>query len=78
MTRYIASLAANVTARGVPTVRPLWWGFPADAGAVGVNDQYMLGPLLSMTRSPNAPENIECTAACHISQLWHGGDLTVV
>ena len=43
--RYIASLAANVTARGVPTVRPLWWGFPADAGAVGVNDQYMLGPL---------------------------------
>ena len=43
---YIAALAANVSARGVPTMRPLWWEFPGDAGAVGVNDQYMLGPDL--------------------------------
>ena len=41
---YIAELAANVSATGVPTMRPLWWEFPADAGSVGVNDQYMLGP----------------------------------
>lgn len=43
---YIAALAANVSARGVPTMRPLWWEFPGDALAIGVNDQYMLGPDL--------------------------------
>lgn len=41
---YIAELAANVTATGVPTVRPLWWEYPEDPGAVGVNMQYMFGP----------------------------------
>lgn len=41
---YIAALAANVTARGVPTLRPLWWEFPADPAAWGVDDQFMLGP----------------------------------
>ena len=43
---YIAELSANVSAAGVPTMRPLWWEFPADPGAVGVNDQYLLGPSL--------------------------------
>ena len=43
---YVAALAANVTARGVPTMRPLWWEFPSDADAVGINDQYMLGAEL--------------------------------
>ena len=41
---YIAEIAANVTARGMPTVRPLWWDFPEDPKAIGVNTQYMLGP----------------------------------
>jgi alpha-D-xyloside xylohydrolase len=41
---YIAELSRNVTARGVPTVRPLWWEFP-DAGH-DVDDQYLLGPDL--------------------------------
>ena len=41
---YIAELAANVSATGVPTLRPLWWEFPADPKAIGVNTQYMLGP----------------------------------
>ena len=36
---YIAALVTNVTATGVPTVRPLWWEFPGDPHAVGVNDQ---------------------------------------
>ena len=31
-------------------MRPLWWDFPEDAGAVGVNDQYMLGPDLLLAR----------------------------
>ena len=43
---YIQELSANVTARGVPTMRPLWWEFPADPNAVGINDQYMLGSRL--------------------------------
>eukprot|EP00041_Stephanoeca_diplocostata_P012221 m.203848 g.203848 ORF g.203848 m.203848 type:complete len:702 (+) comp18865_c0_seq2:159-2264(+) len=43
---YIGELAANVSARGVPTMRPLWWNFPEDAHAVGITDQYMLGDRL--------------------------------
>jgi alpha-glucosidase (family GH31 glycosyl hydrolase) len=44
MKPYIAELAANVTATGVPTMRPLWYEFPDDPKCVGVNDQYTLGP----------------------------------
>ena len=43
---YIAELSINVTARGVPTMRPLWYEFPTDPKCVGVNDQYLLGPSL--------------------------------
>ena len=42
---YIAELAKNVSARGVPTMRPLWWEFD-DPNVLDVNDQYMLGPRL--------------------------------
>lgn len=44
MKPYIRQLAENVTASGVPTMRPLWYEFPADKGSVGINDQYLLGP----------------------------------
>jgi alpha-D-xyloside xylohydrolase len=43
---YIAELSLNVTARGVPTMRPLWYEFPTDPNCLGVNDQYLLGPDL--------------------------------
>merc|ERR1712113_1356041 len=43
---YIQELAHNVSSRGVPTMRPLWWEFPDDANAVGVDNQYFLGPEL--------------------------------
>jgi alpha-D-xyloside xylohydrolase len=43
---YIAELSFNVTARGVPTMRPLWFGFPNVPKCLGVNDQYLLGPDL--------------------------------
>lgn len=46
MLPYISELAENVTARGVPTVRPLWWEFPTDKQAYGISDQYLLGPEL--------------------------------
>lgn len=42
---YIKELDANVTARGVPTMRPLWWEFN-DPAVADVNDQYLLGPRL--------------------------------
>jgi alpha-D-xyloside xylohydrolase len=41
---YIAALARNVSAEGVPTMRPLWYEFPQDPAAYGVDDQYLLGP----------------------------------
>ena len=41
---YIAALARNVSAEGVPTMRPLWYEFPGDPNAYGVDDQYLLGP----------------------------------
>ena len=43
---YIAALARNVSAEGVPTMRPLWYEFPQDPAAYGVDDQYLLGPEL--------------------------------
>ena len=41
---YIQELDRNVTSRGVPTMRPLSYEFPADPKCAGINDQYMLGP----------------------------------
>jgi len=43
---YIKELDANVTSRGVPTMRPLWWEFGGDAATLAVDDQYMLGSRL--------------------------------
>ena len=37
-------------------MRPLWWEFPADAAAVGVDDQYMLGPELLV--APITAQNV--------------------
>jgi len=44
MKPYITELAKNVTASGVPTMRPLFYEFPEDKSAYGINNQYMLGP----------------------------------
>lgn len=41
---YLMELARNVSAFGVPTLRPLVYEFPGDPACVGVNDQFMLGP----------------------------------
>ena len=43
---YIAALARNVTVEGAPTMRPLWYEFPADPSAYDIDDQYLLGPSL--------------------------------
>lgn len=41
---YIQALDRNVTAQGVPTMRPLAYEFPHDAKCRGIDDQYLLGP----------------------------------
>ena len=45
---YIAELAANVTAFGVPTMRPLALEFPADPATAGINDQCVAFALLGL------------------------------
>ena len=53
---YIRELDRNVTSRGVPTMRPLAYEFPADPKCAGINDQYMLGPkyLVAPVTAENA------------------------
>jgi alpha-D-xyloside xylohydrolase len=43
---YILELGRNVSSHGVPTLRPLWYEFPADAAASepDCEDQFLLGP----------------------------------
>ena len=43
---YLGELAANVSARGVPTMRPLFFEFPNDENCIGIDDQFLLGPDL--------------------------------
>ena len=43
---YMRELSMNVSLRGEPTMRPLWWEFPDDEGSASINDQYFLGPHL--------------------------------
>merc|ERR1712216_31425 len=49
MKPYIKELAQNVSARGVPTLRPLWYEFPEDPKTVGIDDQYFLGPEIMVS-----------------------------
>ena len=41
---YLAELAWNVTRDGVVTMRSLAYEFPTDPAAVGIQDQFLLGP----------------------------------
>ena len=41
---YLRELAANVSAHGAVTMRALSFEFPADPRAVGISDQFLLGP----------------------------------
>ena len=45
MQPYLSALARNVSAAGVPTMRPLAYEFPDDRQAQAVNDQYMVCSL---------------------------------
>jgi len=56
MKGYLKELDRNVTAHGVPTMRPLAFEFPNDPKARGIDDQYMLGPsyLVAPVTAQNA------------------------
>ena len=43
---YLRELGRNVSARGVPTMRPLAYEFPSDPRTAGIDDQYLLGPKI--------------------------------
>jgi hypothetical protein len=43
---YLQELDRNVSARGVPTMRPLAFEFPRDKACRGINDQY--GSVLAL------------------------------
>lgn len=77
---YIQELAENVTARGVPTMRPLWWEFPEDALCVGVDDQYLLGPDLlvaPVTKQGATSRSVYFPAGSNWQNFFDATDLVV-
>lgn len=46
---YWASLFADVSLKGTPPMRALWWEFPDDASLFGVDQQFMVGPSILVT-----------------------------
>ena len=42
---YVYELGVNASAHGAPTMRALFYDFPADNTAWAIDDQYMFGPL---------------------------------
>ena len=83
----MTELATNVSARGVPTMRPLWWEFPADTGSYDVDDQYLLGPDLlvapvttqnATTRSVYFPAGAKWASFWDASVVVDGGKRVTV
>jgi len=84
---YIAELARNVSAEGVPTMRPLWYEFPQDPAAYDVDDQYFLGPLYlvapvtvqnATNRSVIFPAGAQWQSVWDLSVVENGGQTKVV
>ena len=72
---YMTELATNVSARGVPTMRPLWWEFPSDSGSYDVDDQYLLGPelLVAPVTTQNATtRSVYFPAGAKWQSFWDG------
>lgn len=75
---YIAELAQNVSAEGVPTMRPLWYEFPADPAAYNVDDQYMLGPryLVAPVTLQNATNrSVIFPSGSSWQNVWNASDI---
>ncbi len=72
---YIAELARNVSAEGVPTMRPLWYEFPEDPAAYGVDDQYLLGPtylVAPVTQQNATSRRVVFPAGANWQSIWDG------
>ena len=54
---YLYSLAHETHRSGAPLLRPLFWEFPADATALHIEDQALLGPFLLI--APIVSEGLE-------------------
>ena len=77
---YIAALAANVTRDGVPTVRPLWWEFPADPASWTVNDQFLLGPdylVAPVTQQGATNRTVVFPAGATWVSVWNASERVV-
>jgi alpha-D-xyloside xylohydrolase len=77
---YISALAVNVTRDGVPTARPLWWEFPGDPAAWGVDDQYMLGPdylVAPVTTQNTTSRSVVFPAGATWTSVWNASDVVV-
>jgi len=75
---YIMELAANVTARGVPTMRPLAYEFPTDHMCVGIDSQYMLGPDLlvsPLTKQGATSREMYFPAGAGWRSFWGGSEV---
>ena len=75
---YIAQLARNVSAEGVPTLRPLWYEFPQDPAAYNVDDQYLFGPdylVAPVTAQGATSRSVVFPAGAQWQSVW---DATVV
>ena len=70
---YIRELDANVTARGVPTMRPLAYEFPSDPGCRHIDDQYVkkkrVSTILCRLSSP-IPSLFSLVGTCSVLSTW--------
>ena len=77
---YIAALARNVTVDGVPTMRPLWYEFPADAACYDVDDQFLLGPdilVAPVTQQGATSRSVVFPAGATWASVWNASDTVV-
>jgi alpha-D-xyloside xylohydrolase len=75
---YMRALDANVTAAGVPTMRPLWYEFPGDPACFDVDDEYLLGPgiLVAPVTSQGATErSVVFPAGATWVSVWNATDV---
>lgn len=78
MKPYIAELAKNVSAHGAPTARPLWWEFPGDDKAIGIDDQYLLGPdilVAPVTKLGVTSRKVYFPAGAHWQNFFDSADV---
>ena len=70
----------RVTVDGVPTMRPLWYEFPADAACYDVDDQFLLGPdilVAPVTQQGATSRSVVFPAGATWASVWNASDAVV-